>query len=105
MRSSVDELLESLKELPIYEWQYKGKDRRHIGPMAQDFHAAFGLGDDDKTIATIDADGIALAAIQAQQELIEAQSAKIDQQAEIIENLMKRLDQIEERIGDERDSN
>ena len=55
-------LLQSLKEMPIYEWQYKGQQRRHIGPMAQDFHAAFGLGNDDKTIASIDADGIALAA-------------------------------------------
>ena len=37
---------------------------RHIGPVAQDFRAAFDLGADDKTIATVDADGVALAAIQ-----------------------------------------
>jgi hypothetical protein len=36
----------------------------HIGPTAQDFHAAFGLGSDDETIGTVDADGVALAAIQ-----------------------------------------
>ncbi|MCB0688429.1 MAG: tail fiber domain-containing protein [Saprospiraceae bacterium] len=65
------EVLESVNEMPIYEWQYKGQDRRHIGPMAQDFHKAFGLGKDDTTIAAIDADGVALAAIKAQQEIIE----------------------------------
>jgi len=37
---------------------------KHLGPVAQDFHAAFGLGTDDKHIATVDADGVALAAIQ-----------------------------------------
>jgi uncharacterized protein (DUF3084 family) len=48
--------------------------------MAQDFHQAFNLGDDDKTIATIDADGVALAAIKAQQEIIEDQEKRINQQ-------------------------
>ena len=37
---------------------------RHIGPMAQDFHSAFGLGLDNKHITTIDEGGVALAAIQ-----------------------------------------
>ena len=32
--------------------------------MAQDFYAAFGLGESDKGIDTVDADGVALAAIQ-----------------------------------------
>ncbi len=35
-----------------------------MGPMAQDFHAAFGLGVSDKMIDTVDPDGVALAAIQ-----------------------------------------
>ena len=33
--------------------------------MAQDFYAAFGLGLGETTIATVDADGVALAAIKA----------------------------------------
>jgi len=36
-----------------------------MGPMAQDFHAAFGLGRDNKHIATLDTSGVALAGIQA----------------------------------------
>jgi len=59
-------VLAQLSSVPIYTWSAKGGDPavRHIGPMAQDFYAAFGLGNDDKTISTIDLDGVALAAIQ-----------------------------------------
>jgi uncharacterized small protein (DUF1192 family) len=38
---------------------------RHIGPMAQDWHAAFGLNDDPLTINQGDFDGVNLAAVQA----------------------------------------
>jgi hypothetical protein len=37
----------------------------HIGPMAQDFYAAFHIGADDRHIATIDEDGVALVAVKA----------------------------------------
>ncbi len=60
------EILEKVLALPITTWSFKAQDSsiRHIGPMAQDFHAAFGVGESDTVIATIDADGVALAAIQ-----------------------------------------
>lgn len=65
---SVDgtEILKKLAAIPITTWNYSAQAEavRHIGPMAQDFHAAFGVGEDDKHITTIDADGVALAAIQ-----------------------------------------
>jgi len=58
-------LLAKVMELPVSEWSYKATpDSRHIGPMAQDFYKAFGLGDTDKGITSIDAGGVALAAIQ-----------------------------------------
>lgn len=62
-----DELLIKLSEIPISRWKYIAEESQadHIGPMSQDFYSAFGLGDDDKRISTIDADGVALAAIQA----------------------------------------
>ena len=58
-------ILTKIAALPIAEWQFRGEDTRHLGPMAQDFYAAFGLGNGNTTIATVDADGVALAAIQA----------------------------------------
>jgi hypothetical protein len=59
-------ILDQVAELPMTAWTYKAdpEQRRYIGPVAQDFHAAFGLGD-DTTINTLDTDGVALAAIQA----------------------------------------
>ena len=60
------EVLERVAELPIERWRFKTEDEgvKHVGPMAQDFHEAFGLGESDTAIATVDADGVALAAIQ-----------------------------------------
>lgn len=68
--ASVDtrEVLDKVAAMPITTWRYRGQDEsiRHMGPTAQDFHTAFGLGDLPGTgITTIDADGVALAAIQA----------------------------------------
>lgn len=67
--SSVDaeELLKKLCELPITEWNYRGEnpDIKHIGPVAQDFHRIFSVGNDSTSISTIDPAGIALSAIQA----------------------------------------
>jgi hypothetical protein len=63
----VQAVLDALRELPMFSWRYK-HDRdaaRHIGPMAQDFHAAFGLGSTPKGIAVVDAQGVSLAALQA----------------------------------------
>ncbi len=61
------DILNRVAALPISTWHYKseGADQRHIGPVAQDFHAAFGVGYGDTSISTVDADGVALAAIQA----------------------------------------
>jgi hypothetical protein len=61
------ELLRRLAGLPISTWSYKSQDPsiRHMGPTAQDFRRLFGLGESDKGITTIDADGVALAAVQA----------------------------------------
>ena len=58
--------LERLSTLPVYQWVAKDDPRRipHAGPTAQDFMAAFRLGDNDKMIGFADAQGIALAAIQ-----------------------------------------
>ena len=70
-------VLERLAALPITSWRYRNGDSRHIGPMAQDFHAAFGLGQDDVSIGTVDADGVALAAIQGLHREVRERDARI----------------------------
>jgi len=61
-------ILDRVAAMPISKWSYISEHGvRHVGPMAQDFYAAFGLGEDDKHITSIDEEGVAYAAIQALQ--------------------------------------
>jgi trimeric autotransporter adhesin len=69
------DVLEKVVTMPIRSWRYNADPAsNHIGPMAQDFYAAFGLGSTDKGIATVDAEGISLAAIQGLYHLVQEQS-------------------------------
>ena len=67
-------VLDKVVAMPVYTWRYKTETSKalHMGPVAQDFHAAFGLGDGDTRITTVDADGVALAAIQGLNEKLDA---------------------------------
>ncbi|MFN8628465.1 MAG: tail fiber domain-containing protein [Candidatus Binatia bacterium] len=73
------EVLERLGRVPIQTWNAKGQDPavKHLGPTAQDFSAAFNLGDDNTRISTIDLDGVALAAIQGLYRMAQAKDAQI----------------------------
>ena len=63
---SDDDILARVATLPISEWSYTTeRGVRHVGPMAQDFFAAFNVGEDNRHITSIDEDGVALAAIKA----------------------------------------
>ncbi len=79
--ASVDpaETLARVAELPISEWNYKTSSpgERHIGPMAEDFHAAFGLSSDPTRLAITDTSGVALAAIQGLVRELETRDAAI----------------------------
>jgi hypothetical protein len=74
------EILLSVAGLPISTWNYTGSDSStlHIGPMAQDFSATFGFGEDDRHISTVDADGVSLAAIQGLYKIVQEQESKIN---------------------------
>jgi hypothetical protein len=76
-----EDVLARIARMPIREWNYKAQDAaiRHVGPTAQDFHAAFGLGEDPLRISTIDADGIGLRAIQALEARARGHLARIQQ--------------------------
>jgi hypothetical protein len=84
-----EEILNKLAALPVMSWRYKNDDsgNRYIGPMAQDFHALFGLGT-DTTIATLDMEGVTLAAVKA----LQRENATLRDQ---LEWLMRRVEQLE----------
>lgn len=75
-----EDVLARLRGLPIRSWSYRVDDAsvRHLGPTAQDFRASFGLGADELTIGTVDADGVALAAAQALEVRTATQEARIE---------------------------
>jgi hypothetical protein len=99
-------VLMKLVDVPIATWNYKAQSDsiRHMGPMSQDFRAAFGLGDSDKAIATIDADGISLAAIQGLYQVIQEKDAEIELLKQQNVDMLARLESIETRLATVADS-
>ena len=89
---SAREVLAKVTALPISRWTYKNSDgSTHLGPMAQDFRSAFELGADNTSIATVDADGVALAAIQGLSEVVKEKDAEIQALKQRVERLEKLL--------------
>jgi len=88
-------VLERLSSVPISSWRYATQDPhiRHLGPTAQDFKAAFDLGESDTHISTVDADGVALAAIQGLHALVKEKDAEIQALKARMLELETRLDQ------------
>ncbi|GGV88880.1 tail fiber domain-containing protein [Streptomyces massasporeus] len=59
-------VLRAVAALPVSTWSYRGEEGvRHLGPMAQDWYAALGLGGDDRTIHPVDVNGVSVVAVQA----------------------------------------
>ncbi len=92
-----EDILRKIAGMPVREWSYKAQDAsiRHMGPTAQDFHAAFGLGEDPLRIGTMDADGVALAAVKA----LEARTRDIDRLKAENAELAARLAALEQALA------
>jgi hypothetical protein len=89
-------LLERLAGMPLTTWSYKEEPGvRHIGPIAQDFYAAFGLGADETHLAALDTNGVALAAIQALQDQMVEKDTRIQNLESQVAALSARLAALE----------
>jgi hypothetical protein len=94
-------VLETLMAIPVTTWNYiaEGDAVRRMGPMAQDFYAAYGLGDNDTSISTIDAQGVAFAAIQGLYQRSEAENALLQTQIDALQaenvDLQARIERLE----------
>lgn len=93
-------VLDKLAAIPLQTWNYKSEPEtvRHMGPMAQDFRAAFQLGADDKGINTVDAAGVTMAAVQGLYQLSLEKDKKIEQLTAEVDELKARLRRLEEAV-------
>jgi len=94
------DVLEKVVAMPLTTWNLKTQspEIRHIGVMAQDFHAAFQVGENERCINTVDADGVALAAIQGLNEKLEeelkrrdVENAELKSRLAVLEKLVAKL--------------
>ncbi len=95
------DILEKLAALPVVTYHKKGDPTGaapDIGPMARDFKAAFYPGRDDKSISTLEFDGVELAAIQGLNQKLEAQQEELKKRDAAIQSLQERLDRLEKRL-------
>ena len=91
-------VLDAIASMPITTWEYKDRAAtRHMGPMAQDFYAAFGLGSSERHISAVDAAGVSLAAVQALNAELEQEIADKDAQ---LQSLNERLAALEALLLD-----
>jgi hypothetical protein len=93
------EILRRLSAVSITRWNLKAQNPaiKHLGPMAQDFYAAFGLGEDERYINSADIDGIALVSIQALHQLVttlEQKATAVDRKAADLERKMAEVERI-----------
>tara|TARA_R110002096_G_scaffold250980_1_gene443585 strand:- start:26836 stop:27792 length:957 start_codon:yes stop_codon:yes gene_type:complete len=94
------DVLAKLKTIEVSRWQYKNdaKQSVHVGPMAEDFYQAFGLGADNKHITSSDVAGVAMASVQALVVQIDEQDKTMDKLRAENKALEARLAQLEARM-------
>jgi len=90
------EVLRKVVAMPLSTWRWNTEPGKvlHMGPMAQDFHEALGLGASDRGIATVDADGVALAAIKGLNAKLEAKLAERDAELAALRNDIAEMRQL-----------
>jgi hypothetical protein len=99
-------VLEALAALPIQSWNLLTQDPaiRHVGPTAQEFHAAFPYGSNERTINSVDADGVAFAAIQALYRVIREQEGEVAAQQTELAAQQARIAELEREVAELQES-
>jgi len=93
-------ILDRVAAMPISKWSYISEHGvRHVGPMAQDFYAAFGVGADNKHITSIDEDGVALAAIKALHRETVSLKSQLERKDAVLHSLGVRVSADEMRLA------
>ena len=95
------QVLEGIAQLPVSTWNFISEDQaiQHMGPVAQDFYAVFGLGADDQHIAPLDANGVALAGVQELYQMLQEREAQVAELQQQNAGLEARLAQLEALVN------
>jgi hypothetical protein len=104
LKLSGEEVLTKLRNVPVTSWNYiaEGKQVRHIGPMAEDFYEAFGLGTSNAAIGVQDLTGVTLAATKALDERtteLQQKTVELEKKTAEVEQLRTRVSVLEERLA------
>lgn len=95
-----ESVLDDVASLEVSTWEYEANAGvRRMGPMAGEFYEAFGLGDDPETIGHVDADGVALAAIQGLADRGDDRDERIAELEATLANKDERIETLEERLA------
>lgn len=96
-----EDVLTRIRRVPVTTWNYRTQDRtiRHMGPMAQDFHAAFGLGESHLMINSVDIDGVNLAGVQALDRTAQRHEARIAELEATNAALLARIERLERLVA------
>lgn len=100
-----ESVLDGVESLEVATWEYKDEDGEgagttHLGPMAEDFHDAFDVGSSDDHINSINADGVALAAIQGLAEREAATTERVEATEERVDDAEQRIDAADDRVAE-----
>lgn len=95
-------VLDRLMDIPISTWNYTADTDavRHMGPMAQDFYAAYGLGVDGKHLAPLDVNGVTLAGMQELYSLVQTKDVRIGELESQLDQLEVENASLEQRLSD-----
>jgi len=95
-----EDVLARLRAVPVTSWSYSTQEEsiRHMGPVAQDFRAAFGLGKDSVTINMVDLDGVTMAGVKALDAHTLEQERLISQLRDELSTLTTRKAELKQRL-------
>ncbi|MEM9293986.1 MAG: tail fiber domain-containing protein [Acidobacteriota bacterium] len=96
------QILKGIETLPITTWKYRADAAgvRHLGPVSQDFHAAFGFGPDDRHIAPQDTASVALVGVQALQSELKEKEERVRALEAANADLLRRLEALEAKLAE-----
>jgi len=94
-----EDVLARLRSMPVTTWKFTGEEQgiRHLGPVAEDFHQAFGLGDSETMIPVTDLAGVGVAAAQALERRTAELSAENAALSREVAELRARMAEMESR--------